>query len=57
MSIDGEYSGKIFDADLSIVPGDLYSMALTLPRVTCRRYRKIVVFVQNNILVSGQVDD
>ena len=38
MSIDGKYSGKIFDTDLSVVPGDLYTMALTRPRVTCRRY-------------------
>jgi hypothetical protein len=38
VSIDGEYSGKIFDTDLSVVPGDLYTMALTRPRVTCRRY-------------------
>ena len=40
VSIDGEYSGKIFDTDLSVVPGDLYTMALTRPRVTCRRYIK-----------------
>jgi len=39
VSIDGEYSGKIFDTDLSVVPGDLYTMALTRARVTCRRYR------------------
>jgi len=38
VSIDGEYSGKIFDTDLSVVPGDLYTMALSRPRVTCRRY-------------------
>ena len=38
VSIDGEYSGTIFDTDLSVVPGDLYTMALTRPRVTCRRY-------------------
>jgi hypothetical protein len=38
VSIDGEYSGKIFDADLSVVPGDLYTMALTRPRVTFSRY-------------------
>ena len=42
MSIDGEYSGKIFDTDLSVVPGDLYTMALTRPRVTCRRYTQYV---------------
>jgi len=41
VSIDGEYSGKIFDTDLSVVPGDLYTMALTRPRVTCRRYTLI----------------
>jgi len=41
VSIDGEYSGKIFDTDLSVVPGDLYTMALTRPRVTCRRYKEI----------------
>jgi len=41
VSIDGEYSGKIFDTDLSVVPGDLYTMALTRPRVTCRRYSMI----------------
>jgi hypothetical protein len=39
VSIDGEYSGKIFDTDLSVVPGDLYTMALTRPWVTCRRYK------------------
>jgi hypothetical protein len=38
VTIDGEYSGKIFDTDLSVVPGDLYTMTLTRPRVTCRRY-------------------
>jgi hypothetical protein len=38
VSMDGEYSGKIFDNYLSVVPGDLYTMALTRPRVTCRRY-------------------
>jgi hypothetical protein len=38
VSIDGEYSGKIFDTDLSVVLGDLYTMALTWPRVTCHRY-------------------
>jgi hypothetical protein len=36
--MDGEYSGKIFDTDLSVVPGDLYTMALTQPRVMWRRY-------------------
>jgi len=38
VSIDGEYSGKIFDTDLCLVPGDLYTMAPTQPGVTCRRY-------------------
>jgi len=38
VSIDGEYSGKIFDTDLSVVPGNLYTMALTRPQATCRRY-------------------
>jgi hypothetical protein len=38
VSIDGEYSSKIFDTDLSVVPGDPYTMALPRPRVTCRRY-------------------
>ena len=38
VSIYGEYSSKILDTDLSVVPGDLYTMALTRPRVTCRRY-------------------
>jgi len=38
VSIDGEYSGKIFDTDLSVVPGDLYTMALTRPQVMCCRY-------------------
>ena len=38
VSIDGEYSSKIFDTDPSVVPGDLYTIALTRPRVTCRRY-------------------
>jgi len=38
VSIDGEYSGKIFDTGLSVVQGDLYTMALTQPQVTCRRY-------------------
>ena len=38
VSIDGEDSGKIFDTDLSVVRGDLYTMTLTRPRVTCRRY-------------------
>ena len=27
LSIDGEYSGKIFDTDLSVVPGVLYTSA------------------------------
>ena len=38
MSTDGEYSGKIFDTELSVVPGDLYTMALTRRWVTCHRY-------------------
>jgi hypothetical protein len=38
VSIDGESSGKIFDTDLSVIPGDLYRMALARARVTCRRY-------------------
>ena len=37
VSIDGEYSNKIFDTDLSVVQRDLYTMPLTRPRVTCRR--------------------
>jgi hypothetical protein len=38
VSLDGEYSGQIFDTDLSGVLGNLYSMTLTQPQVTCRRY-------------------
>jgi len=38
VSIDGEYSSKIFDTDLSVLAGDLYIMTLTRPRVTFRRY-------------------
>jgi hypothetical protein len=38
VSTDAEESGKIFDTDLSVVPGDQYTMALTRPRVTCRPY-------------------
>lgn len=38
VSIDGEDSGEIFDTELSVVPGDLYLMALTWPLVTCRHY-------------------
>jgi hypothetical protein len=38
VSIDGEYSGKIFDADISVVLGNVYTMALTRPWVMCRRY-------------------
>jgi hypothetical protein len=38
VSIDGEYSGRIFHTDLNVVPGDLYTMTLTRPRGTCRRY-------------------
>jgi len=38
VSIGGEYSGKIFDTDLCVVLGDLYSVTLTRPGVTCRRY-------------------
>jgi len=40
VNIDGEYSSKIFDSDPSVVPGDLYTIALTWPRVTCRRYKR-----------------
>jgi len=36
--IDREYSYNIFDTDLTVIPGDLYTMALTRPRVTCCRY-------------------
>jgi hypothetical protein len=38
VSIEGEYCGKIFHTDLSVVLGDLYKMALTWPEVMCRRY-------------------
>jgi hypothetical protein len=38
VSIDGEYSSKIFDTDLRVVLGDLYTMTLTRPRVMCHRY-------------------
>jgi hypothetical protein len=38
VSVDGEYSGKIFDTDLSVVPGDLYTMMLTRPQVPCCHY-------------------
>jgi hypothetical protein len=38
VSLDGEYSCRIFDTDLCVVPGDLYSIMLTRPRVMCRRY-------------------
>jgi hypothetical protein len=38
VSIDGEYSGDIFDTDLSAVPGDLYTVVLTRPRVTCHHF-------------------
>jgi len=47
VSIDGEYSGKIFDTDLSVVPGDLYTMALTRPRVTCRRYNLLYLYLES----------
>jgi hypothetical protein len=47
VSVDGEYSGKIFETDLSVVPGDLYTMALTQPQVTCRRYTPIAIFSMN----------
>jgi hypothetical protein len=38
VSIDGQYSHKIFDIDLGVVPGDLYTMVLTEPQVTGRRF-------------------
>jgi hypothetical protein len=38
VSIDGDYSSKMFDTDPHVVPGDLYTIVLTRPRVTCRRY-------------------
>jgi hypothetical protein len=52
VSIDGEYSSKIFNTDLSVVPGDLYTIALTRPRVTCRRYSQM----QDNLIRQRQVD-
>jgi len=42
VSVDGEYIGRIFDTDLSVVPGDLYTMTLTRPRVTCCRYTTVI---------------
>jgi len=38
VSSDGEYSGKIFDTDLSIVVGNVDTMALTRSQDMCRRY-------------------
>jgi len=38
VSLDGEYSGEIFDSDLCVVQGDLYTRALSRPRVSCRHY-------------------
>jgi hypothetical protein len=37
-SIDGESSGNIFATDLDVIAGDLYTIALTQPRITCCRY-------------------
>ena len=47
MSIDGEYSSKIFDTDPSVVAGDLYTMTLTQPRVMCRRYMHLVFSIHD----------
>jgi len=38
LSIDGEYSGKIFDTDLNVAVGDPYTMVHVRARLTCRRY-------------------
>jgi hypothetical protein len=43
VSIDGVYSCKIFDADLSAVPGNLYTMALSWPWVTCHDYNLTIM--------------